>query len=782
MRYDIQSNRVVLDAGELVALSIAHLQIGVSFGDEALFGKRQEGGTALEVNCEADHLRYRVTAYAHKVSNEGITLSYRLPAGLRSPTEDIKKRARGEAFVAAYAQAVKCNADTMEVSLDFTGAGAPIEERETVSMATLSAFMTRMLHTLPQYHAAELDRACRRLPTMAKVKYPFSSLREGQQELIQEVYRSLAEGKRLYACAPTGIGKTISMLFPAVRGMGDGHFEKVFYFTPKNTVGEAVIQAVEQLKKAGAELYAVQILAKERICPNALACRGELPESCKLTPQRQKKMMEGALALLSQGNAVISPDDIKKEAMVKGVCPYELSLLVSELCDIVICDYNYLFDGRVFLKRYFTHGGKYCFLFDEAHNIPDRVAEGYSLSLTPEKLREMGEVLGFLEDLPSLFSAAAEGLWQHILKQTKENATTDKAGIPHGFAASKQAPEEVFAVLYALLSHVAAVLEEQRGKLPRAQRRKLQTVYYDLEDICRKIALYDRRYITFYDLEGEETKLEVLCLDPGEIVSQRLKMGHGAVFFSATLFPVDYYKSVLGGRKQDPTVELPSPFDPSHLCLTVMDKIATGYSTREGSLREVVRVILTTLKAKPGNYMVFCPSFAYMKAISDTVKKAVPGLDVLCQSPSMSEAEREQFLGAFSTENKKALLGFCVMGGIYSEGIDLTGKRLIGAIVVGVGLPTLSNLREAMREYYEEKYESGTAYAYTYPGMNRVMQAAGRVIRTENDRGVVVLIDQRFAEPVYKKLMPYWWHSLQYAGDTAALSRRLTSFWKPKEQ
>ena len=768
-----------MDSAELVSLSIAHLQVGTGFGDEDMFGKREKDASPMEITAEADGLRYVVTCYAHEIEQDRVALRYALPKGMKAPAKEIEKRARGEAYAAAYAHATKTNAYKMTVTVLYTGEDVLLEKTESVSYATLSDFFMRMLHTLPAYHSAELDRVCRRLPTMAQVKYPFSRLREGQKELIGQVYRTLAEGKRLYACAPTGIGKTMSMLFPAVRGMGDGHYDKVFYLTPKNTVGEAAVQAVEQLKKAGAELYAVQIVAKELMCPKALLCRSEAGGFCPLTVERSKKMMDAALQLLGEGKAFISQAAILSKATEKGVCPYELSLLVSELCDVVICDYNYLFDLRVYLKRYFTHGGKFCFLIDEAHNLVDRAEEGYSLTLNPEKIEEMGEVLSFLQDLPSLFSAAGQGLRQHILFQTKENTTENKDGIPFGFASQKQANNEIFSVFEALAAHSWAMLEEKRGELDRKERRLLQSVCYDLDNIIKHIALYDEHYVTFYEREGEQTRLSLICLNPAKTIGERLGLGHSAVLFSATLYPTEYYKEILGGRKQDYTLELPSPFDGNNLCLTVMDKIATGFSSRESTLRQVVRIILTTVKAKPGNYMVFCPSFAYLEKISDLLKKAVPGLAVLCQTSKMSHREREEFLDAFSENNKKALIGFCVMGGIYSEGIDLTGKRLIGAIIVGVGLPTLSNTREAMREYYEERYESGTAYAYTYPGMNRVMQAAGRVIRTEEDKGVVVLIDQRFGEVTYKKLMPYWWHSLQYAGDTEALAKRLSRFWNP---
>jgi Rad3-related DNA helicase len=258
----------------------------------------------------------------------------------------------------------------------------------------------------------------------------------------------------------------------------------------------------------------------------------------------------------------------------------------------------------------------------------------------------------------------------------------------------------------------------------------------------------------------------------------RLACGDSAVFFSATLTPLPYYREVLGGDANSPLLDIPSPFDEKHLCVAVMDKISTRYMEREDTLRAVVRAILTCVKAKPGNYMIFCPSYHYMNLVHDLLHKALPALPTLLQKKEMTPKEREEFLSHFDAHAKTPLVGFCVMGGIYSEGIDLVGKRLIGAIVVGVGLPSLSNEREAIRVYFDEKSEEGNAYAYIYPGMNRVLQAAGRVIRTEDDRGVVLLIDDRFAEPTYRQLFPEHLRGLHFVGDGDSLTHLLRDFWK----
>ena len=241
--------------------------------------------------------------------------------------------------------------------------------------------------------------------------------------------------------------------------------------------------------------------------------------------------------------------------------------------------------------------------------------------------------------------------------------------------------------------------------------------------------------------------------------------------------PTAYYRNVLGGRATDDELDLPSPFDPSQFSVAVLDRIGTRYSEREDTLKAVARAVLTTVKAKPGNYLVFCPSFAYLDRLSDEVGRIAPGLESVKQSRRMDRRERQAFLDRFSEDNRRALVGFTVTGGIYGEGIDLVGRRLIGAVVVGVGLPQPTPENEAIREYYDDTLEAGREYAYVYPGMNRVLQAAGRVIRTESDRGVVVLIDDRFSEPVYRRLMPNHWRGLKYVGDLPSLSHLLGRFW-----
>ncbi|MBP5209676.1 MAG: hypothetical protein J6125_02335 [Clostridia bacterium] len=776
MRYDAKKNRVCLDVTELILRALGET-VRDPCDEEARTGRRLSEETPLVYTCEERGLRYEITGRASEAGDGRLTLTWQMPHGMKTPGRDVTRRARGEAFVCGHILAVKTNAARVPLTVVYRGDEGETSVCEEPGAETLAAFFEKTMTCLAAYHAEELDRVCRRLPTLARAVYPYPALREGQEELIASAYSAMRAGRFLFACAPTGIGKTVSVLYPAIRALGEGVFEKIFYLTPKNNLADVAIDALRRLREAGAQLFGVCVVSKETICPARLVCREE-GGRCRLSRTAPTRETDAAVEMLRSGAGCVGRAEILAAAEAHKVCPYELSLRLAELADVVVCDYNYLFDLRVRFRRFFSTRGPWCFLVDEAHDLVERAAASYSVALDPAELVRMGESVSFLPHLPPLFHSAAEGLRRLIEAAAADSTAPDKDGVPCGFGSSRALPESLPPVLSKLCAIVSEAADEPPHPLGFDQRRALRRLSWDLGLLCDKLALYGRGWVTFFRLRGESRTLEALCLDPSEVLRACLSKGRCGVLFSATLAPVDYYRAVLGGRPEDPVLELPSPFDPAHLCLTVMDKISCGYSSRASTLRDVVRTILTTVKAKPGNYMVFCPSFAYMDAVCEAVRKAVPGLPTLAQKRSMSREERRAFLDAFQEDNKKALIGFCVTGGVYGEGVDLVGRRLIGAVIVGVGLPSLSDRREAMRDYFEERYEEGTAYAYVYPGMNRVMQAAGRVIRTEADRGVVVLIDDRFSQPTYRKIFPLAWRGLQFAGDTTALARRLELFWK----
>ena len=288
---------------------------------------------------------------------------------------------------------------------------------------------------------------------------------------------------------------------------------------------------------------------------------------------------------------------------------------------------------------------------------------------------------------------------------------------------------------------------------------------------------YDEHFLTFVTVEGDERCVRLICLDPSSILSACLSRAHASVLFSATLTPSDYFADILGGGKGAVRISLPSPFKPSQLCLAAVPTVSTRFEDRAKSYKKIASLIAATVSAKAGNYIVYFPSYDYMEKVLERFVQKYPQVETVVQTRGMTAVQREAFLEAFR-DDRRLRIGFCVLGGSFSEGIDLPGRLLIGTVIVGTGLPGLSNERNILRDYYETTRERGYDYAYTYPGMNRVLQAAGRVIRREEDRGVVVLIDSRFGEERYKMLFPDYWSHIRYAGDAFELAEMVSDFWK----
>ncbi|MFA5562415.1 MAG: ATP-dependent DNA helicase [Eubacteriales bacterium] len=784
MRYDPQDQAVHIDAPELVRLArVREARDSLTEENEPGAGEVLACPVLLQGVFARGGLRLAVRARALSAAEGRLAYAFSLDHNPAYPTREEVRQARGEAFCAAYLYAREQGLTRVALSVQYRHAGVCAVREESPTLAALEKFFDKLLAALESRAAPELDRVGRRLPTMAKVPFPYGGLRQGQADFISACYGAIGKGQRLFACAPTGIGKTISTLFPAVRALGEGLVDKIFYLTPKGTGGVAAAEAIEKLAKAGAVVRALVLSAKEKTCERGLACRHVEGEACPLSASAARRLAEAASGLLAAGKPVVTLADIHEAAGQYRVCPYELSLCYSEYADVVIGDYNYLFDLRVYLKRFFAAKGKWCFLVDEAHNLFDRARELYSGELSLSELEAFAAALAPLPDLQAALLTAKEQVTRCLRTALADSIRQDPEGVPRGFVALKELPVALEQAVCGLSETVQAYLEGEDGRrLPRRLKEAVRQISYTLLSLQSKMSLYDDAFITFLSSAGEELVFRLLCLDPSAPVRERLERGACAILFSATLRPAEYYASVLGGEDGAVCLEIDSPFAPEQLCVAVMDRIATSYSRRQDSLGEVVRVILTTVKARPGNYMVFCPSFAYMNALHRRLSDRVPGLQTLLQKRGMTDAERAAFLARFDQHNKTALVGFCVMGGIYAESVDLVGQRLIGAVVVGVGIPQLSDEREAMRAYYDDKYERGLAYAYVYPGMNRVLQAAGRVIRGEDDRGVVVLVDERLVEPLYRSAIPPHWHGLKYVGDTKSLTNLLQTFWGEQDK
>lgn len=793
MRYDAECGIIKIDCKEFVSIARRRISAAVPFDyDEprsaslellSLHGIPAEAGREHTLDFNVGEHAFRIYAAADAELGGELWFAKEVSSSPKKPSRETVAQIRAEAFVTAYA-ILKSEGECAIPVLNFAYINPNTAEinttKEKPTAASLEAFFERCRGTVTVYATPEIDRVTRRLPSMKSAKFPYAAAREGQSEFIHSVYRNIARGTSLCASAPTGTGKTVSALFPAIRALGDGRCEKVFYLTPKTTTQAAAGGCIERFCENGVFIKAVILSAKDRICLGNRACKIE-KSNCHLS--RCNKLSEAALELYNLDKAVITDIEIRELASRYSVCPYELSLTYSELCDIVICDFNYLFDPRVYIRRFFDTGGEFVFLVDEAHNLVDRAREMYSAEIASEQIKEMidsplvgsGTALGAaIADFERDFTALSD-------KYLKDEMRRDEQGILHGASHTKDVPSELYSMSQALL--VAAESALLRAYSDKSEERTARinlyrSFFYKISAFCDILARFDDGYELFIFRDGDELRLKLFCIDTGKIIAERVGLGRCAVFFSATLEPLEYFASLLGCERASERLMLSSPFASEQVSVSIMDKVSTRYSERQDTLTAVARIIAATVSAKRGNYMIFSPSFAYSDALSEVFRRAYPKISVLTQRRDMSSREKQQFLDKFREKNSSYLIGFCVMGGVFSEGVDLAGESLIGAVVVGIGMPSLSYEREAISAYFDEKSESGKQFAYIYPGLNRVLQAAGRVIRREEDRGVIVLIDDRFADPLYKKSLPSFWSSVRFVEDARALRARLDEFWR----
>lgn len=601
--------------------------------------------------------------------------------------------------------------------------------------------------------------------SIVPLTFPFPAYRKGQREMAAAVYRTIQHDRRLFCQAPTGIGKTISTLFPAVKAMGNGFTEKIFYLTAKTITRQSAENAANLLRQQPLRLKTVTLTAKDKIC--FLTERHCNPVDCQYADGHFDRVNDVLLRMLQNEDA-FTREVIERYAKEGRVCPFELGLDLTLWCDCIICDYNYLFDPTVSLKRFFGDtGGNYTFLIDEAHNLVDRAREMYSAKLTKSAFRSLHKALGKTGD-KRLKSALNKV--DAALRELRKSCGEEKV-------VSQTEPLTDFNKL--LPSLVSRLEEWLREHLEASQHGEALELYFQLLQYQRTAELYDDHYITMLYPFGYNLTVTQFCRDPSALLDQAMEKGNAAVLFSATLSPMGYYQSVLGGGENCLRCRLPSPFPPTNLGLFVNDRISTRYQDREQTYDAVAQNIFTMVSAKKGNYMAFFPSYSYCKQVYERFCELCgENIRPIMQQSGMEESEREQFLLQFEENPSQSMAAFCVMGGIFSEGIDLKGSRLIGAAIVGVGLPQVGPEPNAIREYYQEKNGMGFDFAYRFPGMNKVLQAAGRVIRDSGDRGVVLLIDQRFSTPSYRSLFPEHWSHWKSVRSNLELETQLHNFWQ----
>jgi len=640
------------------------------------------------------------------------------------------------------------------------------EDVRTFSQNDLATFFDDLLVKFLKWNRPYYDWAEKRNATISTLNFPFDEYRKGQRRLAVAAYRTIESKCHLYAQAPTGIGKTISVLFPAIKALKEGHAEKIFYLTAK-TIGRTVVEkALNDMRQGGLSIKSVTLTARDKICFNPQGLTTCDPDQCEYAIGYFDRINDAVTETFTHHQAM-TRDCIENQAQKYKLCPFEFSLDLSLTADIIICDYNYVFDPRAYLRRFFLdHSGQYIFLIDEAHNLVDRAREMFSASLSKNMFLDLRRhIKPYAPALAKRLGAVNSSLLAYRKYCEEEK---------NGTWVSPDLPEDILKPLYKLVDAAEEILSQNR---PMPYREEILDCYFESLAFLRIAELFDERYVAYAEQSRKDVTIRLFCLNPSYLLQEGLKRGTSAVFFSATLTPLDYFREILGGEENDPVMYLDSPFPSEHFRLLVADYIGTTYKQRDQTYDAVAHSIASLVQGRPGNYLVFFPSYRYLQSVYEQVNSLYPKMIVHQQTSGMAETAREEYLALFDSNNSETLIGFAVMGGLFGEGIDLVGDRLVGAAVVGVGLPQVCLERELIRDYFTAHEVDGFAYAYMFPGMNRVLQAAGRVIRTPEDKGAVLLIDQRFGHRRYSNLFPPWWHPVQRVQRPDEVEAAVKSFW-----
>ena len=648
-------------------------------------------------------------------------------------------------------QMTYCNLDTEEI-------------RRFVEQYTVGELENWFLGIVAEYEKwadFQYQWRCKRQALIQKLEFPFD-YREGQKELAADVYRTIYRRKNLFIQAPTGTGKTMSTIYPSVRAVGEGLAEKIFYLTAKSITATVALDAFRILGGKGYQAKTVLITAKEKMCVcEEMDCN---PQNCPYAEGHFDRVNDAVFELL-QKEEIFTREIFLEQAHRHRVCPFELCLDTASWADNIICDYNYVFDPNVYLRRFFAEGTKeeYLFLVDEAHNLVERARSMYSAVLVKEDFLAVKKLV---KPYSKKVAAELEKCNKILLAYKRE-------------CEDYRICENISNFAFALMRFGAAADTFLQKSTEFPGKKEFLDLYLKVRHFLNMYERLDEHYVIYTQfLENHSFMIKLFCVDPALNLQECLDKGRSTVFFSATLLPIQYYKKLLSTKEENYAIYAKTAFSKEQSCLLIGDGVSSKYTRRNRmEFQNIARYIQKIVSAKKGNYMVFFPSYRFLEQVYEEFFPMMEGqTDCIVQTTGMKEEEREEFLGEFEKERKHSLVGFCVMGGIFGEGIDLKEELLIGAIVVGTGLPQVGQEREILRQYFETHSGEGFDYAYRYPGMNKVLQAAGRVIRTKEDRGVIALLDERFLQWEYRRLFPREWEEYTVCSHES-VSNVLKNFW-----
>ena len=651
-------------------------------------------------------------------------------------------------------QMTYCNMETEEIK----------RFQSVYSFQELDTWFWELIGKYEKWARYQIQWKKKRNQSIKEIEFPFA-YREGQKDLVVSVYRTILRKKKLFIQAPTGVGKTMATVFPAVKAIGEGLGEKLFYLTAKTITRTVAWQAFDTLKEQALRMKVIVLTAKEKICfCEETNCN---PDACPYAKGHYDRVNDAVYELITTSDEM-SREILEEQARKWQVCPHEMSLDIAEWVDAVICDYNYVFDPNAYLRRFFGEGnkGEYLFLIDEAHNLVERGREMYSAQIYKEDILKIKKLV---KDRDEKLARKLNDCNKQLLALRREcDGLQVLDSVSH-----------IYLKLMALMTEMERYLEECKEE---EIRQEVLNLYFSVRTFLNIHDQLDENYLIYSELEDSgRFKLRLFCVNPANCLQGFLDKGNSTIFFSATLLPIHYYKKLLSTSKEDYAIYAESPFDPARRQLILGTDVSTKYTRRgEGMYRRYARYLIQVARTRIGNYIAFFPSYRFMEEVYEVfvdLLKEDQEIEYVMQSQYMSEEAREIFLENFEEDRKHSLMGFCVMGGIFSEGIDLAEDKLIGAIIIGTGLPQVCRERELLKNYFDAHGLRGFDYAYLYPGMNKVLQSAGRVIRTDEDRGVILLLDERFRDGRYQETFPREWKEYALC-NVENVEDYLETFWR----
>lgn len=723
-----------------------------------------------------------------KVTIDEIKGTYRDLTRMKTPIGVHVAQAKCYAFIYALQNSLE------KIKVRMTYCQIETEEiryfEEEYEFKTLQEWFMEVLAQYRKWADFQSEWGRLRQESIKNMEFPFP-YREGQKDLVTYVYRTIYHKRKLFIEAPTGVGKTISTVFPSVKAIGEGMGNKLFYLTAKTITRTVAEEAFSILREQGLQFKTVILTAKEKICfMEEVECN---PDVCPYARGHFDRINDAMYELLTARDC-FSRESIEEYAGKHKVCPFEMCLDMSLFSDGIICDYNYVFDPHVYLRRFFSEGikGEYLFLIDEAHNLVDRGREMYSAVLVKEDFLALKKTVRLFD---SKMEKQLEKCNRELLQLKRECETYKIVEYIDPFVRA----------LTRLASDIDKFLEDHEREESPVKKDVLE-FYFQVTHFLDIYERMDENYAVYTENESDGSFiLKLFCMNPAVNLAECMARGRSSILFSATLLPIQYYKSLLGGTAEDYEAYAKSVFDPAKRALYIGRDVTSKYTRRsQMEYRNIAAYIHEIIKNRQGNYMVFLPSHAFLNEVYAAYMNYYCEEDqaeCLLQEDHMNEQEREEFLNRFRENNSmvkeqmvtdtmlsekifmdieydedRTLIGFCVMGGIFSEGIDLKNDSLIGVIIVGTGLPQICNEREILKDFFQSRGERGFDYAYRYPGMNKVLQAAGRVIRTADDVGIVALLDERFLEISYQKMFPREWEHFESLG-VLEIAKRVEKFW-----